>query len=258
MKQIISLSGGQDSTAMAVRMLEQAEQVDALVFADTGNEFPQMYDYLDQLDSWLRRHYSIGITRIKGKNSLYSLASLPFSAGKVKGKVRGLPYASGMSYCTRDLKVNVIRRWARALSDDVTMCLGYVARETGRVHQPQQKWLANRFPLIEWGWNESEVSQYLKHRSIWNPLYKNFSRTGCMFCPKQTKASWASLYLHHPDQWEEAKRWEKRMHELDAHIKHFRTDGPLEKLEREFFALSRQSVFDLENWNDQSVSCMCR
>lgn len=47
MKHIISISGGQDSTAMTVRMLELGMPVDYIIFCETGNEFDQMYEYID-------------------------------------------------------------------------------------------------------------------------------------------------------------------------------------------------------------------
>jgi len=46
MKHIASISGGQDSTAMTVRMLELGMPLDYIIFCDTGNEFDDMYDYL--------------------------------------------------------------------------------------------------------------------------------------------------------------------------------------------------------------------
>ena len=42
-KHIVSFSGGKDSTAMLLMMLEKKMQVDEIIFCDTGKEFPQMY-----------------------------------------------------------------------------------------------------------------------------------------------------------------------------------------------------------------------
>ena len=46
-KHVISLSGGKDSTALLLRMLEEKMPVDVILFCDTGLEFPQMYEHLD-------------------------------------------------------------------------------------------------------------------------------------------------------------------------------------------------------------------
>ena len=46
---IVSLSGGKDSTAMLLRLLEESRSVDEIIFCDTGLEFPQMYEHIDKL-----------------------------------------------------------------------------------------------------------------------------------------------------------------------------------------------------------------
>lgn len=45
-KHMVSFSGGKDSTAMLIRMLELGMQVDEIVFADTGFEFPELFTYI--------------------------------------------------------------------------------------------------------------------------------------------------------------------------------------------------------------------
>ena len=63
MKQIAMLSGGQDSSAMTLRMLELGMKIDYIIFCDTGLEFQEMYDYINKLDSFFQRKYGIKINR---------------------------------------------------------------------------------------------------------------------------------------------------------------------------------------------------
>ena len=49
-KYIVSLSGGKDSTAMLLRLIEEGYPIDLILFCDTGLEFPQMYDHLKRLE----------------------------------------------------------------------------------------------------------------------------------------------------------------------------------------------------------------
>ena len=51
----VALSGGKDSTAMLLLMLERGEQVDDIVFFDWGMEFPEMYEHLDNLEAYIGR-----------------------------------------------------------------------------------------------------------------------------------------------------------------------------------------------------------
>ena len=42
----VSLSGGKDSTAMLILMIEKGMPIDAVIMADTGMEFPEIYQHL--------------------------------------------------------------------------------------------------------------------------------------------------------------------------------------------------------------------
>lgn len=42
----VSLSGGKDSTAMLLLMIERGMPIDMVLSADTGMEFPEMYEHL--------------------------------------------------------------------------------------------------------------------------------------------------------------------------------------------------------------------
>jgi 3'-phosphoadenosine 5'-phosphosulfate sulfotransferase (PAPS reductase)/FAD synthetase len=261
MKHIYSISGGQDSTAMTIRALELGYPVDYIIFCDTGNEFPQMIDYLHRLDDYIKRNFNKSITFLSAPLSLKELVFSPFKKGKNKGIIRGLPYASSMSFCTRELKKNVTERFLKSLNDDCIQYIGYVSRERNRVHQSDKKFITYKFPLIEWDWNEPEVSSYLKEKTLFNELYNHFTRTGCMFCPKQTLDSWFVLYSQFPDKWNEAKKWELQTKKLGAHIKNFRSDFSLIQLEYRFSkrlkAQNNTPQFEFD-WNQEDVSCMCK
>ena len=64
-KHIVSLSGGKDSTAMLLRMLEEGMTVDIILFCDTGLEFDAMYRHIDKLEQYISRP----ITRLKSDKS---------------------------------------------------------------------------------------------------------------------------------------------------------------------------------------------
>lgn len=61
---IVSFSGGKDSTAMLLRLLEEKWPVDMILFVDTGLEFPAMYDHIDKVEQYIGRP----ITRIKAEH----------------------------------------------------------------------------------------------------------------------------------------------------------------------------------------------
>ena len=62
---IVSLSGGKDSTAMLLMMLEKNMPVDVILFCDTGLEFPDMYKHIEELE----KYTGMKITRVKAEHS---------------------------------------------------------------------------------------------------------------------------------------------------------------------------------------------
>ena len=52
-KGVVGISGGKDSTAMLLRMLEEGMPVDIIIFCDTGLEFDEMYKHIDKLEEYI-------------------------------------------------------------------------------------------------------------------------------------------------------------------------------------------------------------
>lgn len=74
MKHIVQLSGGKDSTAMLLMMLERGMPVDEIIFCDTGMEFPELYKHIDAVEKFIGRK----ITRLKAEHSFeYYMADIP-------------------------------------------------------------------------------------------------------------------------------------------------------------------------------------
>ena len=54
---------------MLLLMLERDMPIDAVLNADTGMEYPEMYEHLKQVDEHLYRERGIHITRLKSPKS---------------------------------------------------------------------------------------------------------------------------------------------------------------------------------------------
>ena len=57
MKHIVSFSGGKDSTAMLLRMLEEKMPIDEIIYCDTGKDFPEMHKHIKQVDEYIYTNY---------------------------------------------------------------------------------------------------------------------------------------------------------------------------------------------------------
>ena len=102
MKNIVSFSGGKDSTAMLLMMLEKGMQVDEIIFCDTGMEFPFMYQHIKQVEKYIKMPIKI----IKSDKTFeYYLGSHVKKNGNVG---YGFPDFKNR-WCTTLLKQNLMR-----------------------------------------------------------------------------------------------------------------------------------------------------
>ena len=224
MNNVISLSGGKDSTAMLLMMLERGEPIHSVIFFDSGWEFPQMLEHIDKLEAYT----GISIVRLVADPSFdYWMFERPVVArkGPNKGKVHrignGWPSAF-RRWCTRQ-KVDAINKYNKAIPDAV-QCVGYADDEQHRVDrttcevEPTGSCMClyeldsrrMRFPLVEWGINEAEALAYCRARGFdWGGLYDHFHRVSCFCCPLQALRELRKLRVFYPDLW-------ARMLEMDS------------------------------------------
>lgn len=219
MKQVVSLSGGKDSTAMLLMMLERGEQVDEAVMFDGGWEFPEMNEHIEKL----RREVDVPITVLKPPHPLeWYMNNYLLTKGKWKGR-HGYgfprPYAR---WCT-GIKNATLSRY---LCGGELQCVGIAADED----RPQMD--GRRYPLIEWGVTEADALEYCKERGYdWGGLYDHMSRVSCWCCPLQGLDSARSLRKVHPELWHRLIEMER---ECTVFPNTFRIDYSAEQLEERF------------------------
>ncbi len=204
------LSGGQDSTAMTLRLLELGYPLDYIVFSDTTLEFDEMYEYIDKLDAFFQRKYGIAITRLKPKSSYESWVFGDVTSGEMEGKIRGVPLVASPCYWRREAKELPFNRWIKEQKiDEYKTYIGYVYNE---YYRWKNAWQYNALtPLVDWRWNEPEVQQYLKENMMENKLYQHFERSGCGICQKQSLDAKYQLYKNYPKQWSYMGELEQRL-----------------------------------------------
>ena len=204
MKHIISFSGGKDSTAMLLRMIELDYPIDIVMFADTTLEFPEMYEWIKKIENMISHKIKIVSANHSWDDWFYGT----FTRGNNKGRQRGFPYVVNKCWWSRDCKIVPMEK-AQGVGNCVY--IGIASDEQKRSEAKQYKNRPNKykFPLIEWGWTEQDCIKYLEQRGLNHPLNGKFKRTGCWLCPKQSKESLKNLYIHYPDLWKMLKKYEK-------------------------------------------------
>lgn len=219
-RHIVNLSGGKDSTAMLLMMLERNMPVDEIMVVDTGMEFPQMYDHLDKLENY------VGIKFTYLKNPL-GFHYWMFDHVRIRGKNKGLQGYSWPEpksrWCTSQLKLEPIRKHlAQYENEEIQRYLGIAYDERERARE-------FNYPLIDWEITEEQALQYCyDHGFKWGGLYELFGRVSCWCCPLQGLEELRNLRKHFPDLWSELKEMESRTR------RSFRADYNVMDLERKF------------------------
>lgn len=171
MKHVVALSGGKDSTCLALLLKEREPRDYEYVYTPTGNEPPEMVAH------WLR------LGKLLGK----PLTAITHPAG-LDGLIfqqKAIPNFR-QRWCTRMLKIEPYAKWLIANSP----CVSYVGLRADEEAREGGDYLdipgaAMRFPLREWGMNERDVFAWLAERGIEIP-----KRTDCLVCFWQRLIEW--------------------------------------------------------------------
>jgi len=209
---IVSLSGGKDSTAMLLMMIEREEPIDSIIFFDTGWEFPQMYDHIDLLE----KRIGMKIWRLHPRTPFeYSMCHRPIVAkkGLMKGKVYkiGIGWPSiFLRWCTRQ-KIDALHYFTKNILNPIH-CIGLAFDEKHRIKNSKRKLLRTlkdrmkikkRYPLVEWKIKKIDALQYCYDKDYhWDGLYKYFGRVSCFCCPLQRIGELRNLRKYYPDLWQ--------------------------------------------------------
>ncbi|MDI3340910.1 MAG: phosphoadenosine phosphosulfate reductase family protein [Sphaerobacter sp.] len=211
-RHILSLSGGKDSTALAIYLRDRIAELE-YVFCDTGEELPETYEYLERVEAYL------------GKPIVRLNPDRPFS--HYLKLYRGVLPDARTRWCTRLLK---IRPFERYVGEDPV--INYIAI---RADEPHRKGyisikpnITARYPFIEDNITRVDVLRILEESGLGLPEYYRWrSRSGCYFCFFQQRSEWVGLLQNHPDLFEAAKQFEK----FDPETNERFTWNPQESLE---------------------------
>lgn len=201
---VADLSGGKDSIAMGLRLVELGERVDAFVFVDTGLEFPEAYEAIARFRQVTGREVEV----VRAEQTFEWFATQAKVQGKRKGTMRrekGYGWPSfAVRWCNGHLKRIPLRAWDLAHGMP-THLIGIAADEPKRVRQKPRV----RYPLVEWGWKEADCLAYCRERGFFQgDFYDKHKRMGCFVCPLQSVGDARYLRDHRPALWGQIKRLE--------------------------------------------------
>ena len=238
MKHIASISGGKDSTALLIlAKLERCVDIHP-IFADTGHEHSQTYEYLEYLDKVLgpiqtvRADFSKQIERkrkfIVEKWSEHGVPQERIDCALEVLHPTGIPFldlclwkgrfpGTKTRFCSQELKHEPIRAVIEPMIADGNTVVSWQGvradeslsrRNLDIVDEPEPGLITYR-PLICYT-ADDVFDMHRKHGIKWNPLYEQgMSRVGCMPCIHARKGELREIAQRFPEEIQRVAEWER-------------------------------------------------
>lgn len=229
---VLSYGGGQDSTAIILREVETGELgINAVVFADTGNEHPHTYETVERVQA-LCRGAGIHFEWIRPGSEYHTPAWYSLTEQWHDKSVVGLARSKA---CTDKLKLVPIYKWLNAYCAEilgervqdngkknlvsfanrlgkVRMIIGISKGEEKRLGKEfpmlwQRNSVVREYPLIDWGFDRAACQAFLEERHL---LIGKVWPSNCMFCHFQSPAELLWLARRYPERFKEWSGFEAR------------------------------------------------
>lgn len=184
---LISLGAGVQSSTMA--LMAAAGEIEPMpagaIFADTTYEPAAVYEWLD----WLEGRLPFPVYRAMAYDNRRGI----FAGGQSQIPVYG-ERGMGKRQCTSNWKIAPLYRKCREvlgftgkrLSEDaVTFWIGISLDEVMRMKPSREKWVRNRWPLIEKRLSRADCLCWMGSHGFPRP-----PRSACVFCPYKSDAEW--------------------------------------------------------------------
>ena len=215
---ILSLGAGVQSSTLLMKIYNgEIAPVDAAIFADTGNEPKEVYDWFKFLEEKVSDKIKIEIVN-NDRNTgditkdLMSpvgfFASIPVFVKNPSGK-QGLTLRT----CTDRYKIQPINKRIREIlgvnnlrGKVVEIVMGISQDEIQRAKYPPNKWAVNCYPLIENKITRHDCLHYFETLGFPQP-----PRSACIICPYHDNKEWQRIKDKHPKEFEYAVDFDNKL-----------------------------------------------
>lgn len=216
---VVSLGAGVQSTTMLLMGLDGAfgDVPDCAIFADTGWEPKAVYDHLD----WLERAVA--------PFPVYRVSAGNIRSNTLRQDVRNAQpplYVLSMGsdretmirrQCTKGYKIEPIQRKVREMVGlkprqrspkrvVVEQWIGISLDEAQRMKPNPERWIENRWPLIERRLSRHDCLSWLLGRGYPEP-----PKSACIGCPYHSDHQWRQMRDHDPESWRDAVEFDREI-----------------------------------------------
>tara|TARA_R100001463_G_C3513790_1_gene220202 strand:+ start:64 stop:900 length:837 start_codon:yes stop_codon:yes gene_type:complete len=205
---ILSYGGGTNSTALLIEWINRGKDLDAVIFADTGSEQPYTYQFIESYIKPYCKEKKIPFETVtyKAGPRVKAVQKGDWEEGQVVTIYDWYAYSRSVPSvwkrsCTDNFKIIPITRLVKEKYPDSIELIGIDAGETHRAKQVEDPetgemiylYPDKKYPLIEWGIDREGCRKIITDHGWPNP-----KKSGCYFCPFQSKKDWIKLYHDSP------------------------------------------------------------
>jgi 3'-phosphoadenosine 5'-phosphosulfate sulfotransferase (PAPS reductase)/FAD synthetase len=288
---IISISGGKDSTALLLLALERQPENLQAVFADTGHEHQQTYEYVRYLEQvtgvpirWVRADFAADIARkrefVSVKWREHGVSEDKVLAALAVLQPTGNPFldlciwkgrfpSTKARFCSEELKhIPIMEQVQRPILEagadviswqgvraDESLARRHLAENEAKRTFPNGATLWNYRPLLTWS-AEDCFTMHRKHGIKHNPLYEQgMGRVGCMPCIHARKDELLEISKRFPEAIARVSEWEQVVSDAAKQgvstFFHFEYDEQNKRRSRDV-ALRESGIFSVVEWSKTS------
>lgn len=216
---VLSLGAGVQSTTLILMAAhgEFDSKPDVAIFADTGWEPKRVYDHLDWLESEVG--HIIPIVRVSNGNIRQDVLNHVATGSRVANPpfyVKNPDGTGGVLRrgCTTEYKIVPINNKIRQLlgvkpggrvpkGTIVEQWFGISLDEAHRMKDSRDKWVVNRYPLIEKGMDRNSCLMWMDRHG-----YRRPPKSACIGCPYHSTRYWREMRDKYPEEWTQAVEWD--------------------------------------------------
>ena len=206
---VASLSGGKDSVAMVVRLIEENRPLTHVVFYDSGMEFDSIYEVVRKVQTLCIEHEIQFVWLKPGTNFLIDMLIKPIAYRNGEGFHYGYDWCGGACRWGTANKVKAISEFTSSLDGKIVEYVGIAYDEPKRVKDKV-------YPLVEWKMTEADALRYCReHGFNWLEgdvdLYDVLKRVSCWCCRNKNLQELRAYYHFLPKYWELLKGLQSRI-----------------------------------------------
>jgi hypothetical protein len=210
----VSYGAGTNSTALLIECVKREVKVDIILFADTGGERPETYNYIKIFNRWLVENGMPEIITVKKVRANGEVLTLEQNCLE-QNMLPSIAY--GFKSCSLKYKVQPQDKFmnnydpARKVWDGGGKVIKYIGYDADESHRTQKNHDDDKyqyeFPLVKWGMGRKECVKSIIEAGLPLP-----GKSSCWFCPNSRKHEIKHLAAVHPDLAQRAIAMEKNAH----------------------------------------------